>query len=185
MNRQTVLDSAICCESDFPESGEDAPYGECLAQYPTHRPAQRALSRSREPSSVRDAILLVHLQFAYAELIKQNRKLMRRLEQLEANPRPLLMPINTFAPFSFEPTRQILVSVEPFLDDSGGLCEYVATFADGVVSISGDTIEEALLFLREQMVSQYEFLDSLPDNRLGRIPRQQLAALKDVMKRTA
>jgi hypothetical protein len=105
------------------------------------------------------------------------------VSELEQIPRSLLVPINTFAPLPFEPTKQILVVVEPILDDSGNACEYVATFPDGVVSISGDTVEQALQFLKEQMVTQYEFLENLPRDRLGRIPRQQLAALKDVMKR--
>ena len=67
---------------------------------------------------------------------------------------------------AFEPTKQILVVVEPILDDSGNACEYVATFPDGVVSISGEQVEQALQFLKEQMATQYEFLEVFPQTVL-------------------
>jgi hypothetical protein len=123
----------------------------------------------------------ISLQIFNLEL--QQRELLQRIEQLENLPSSFLVPINTFAPKPFEPIGQILIVVEPVLDDSSELCEYIATFVDGSVSVTGDTPEEALSLLKSRMVSQYNLLTKSPPERLGRIPQQQLAALTAVMRR--
>ena len=115
---------------------------------------------------------------------KQLEELSRRVSELEELPPSIIVPINTFAPKAFEPVGPILVVVEPRLAESGEACDYIATFVDGCVSVTGDTVEEAVAFLKSRMVSQYNLLTRLPPERLGKIPQQQLAALKAVMRRT-
>jgi hypothetical protein len=116
-------------------------------------------------------------------LAAQNKELQLRLEKLEQTERPLLVPINTFAPRPFEVISGILVLVEPVVDDSGEPCEYIASFTDGAISATGDTIEESVAMLKGRMVAQYRLLTRLPRERLGRIPQQQLDALSAVMRR--
>ena len=123
------------------------------------------------------------IAFRILNLELQQRELLRRLEQLEDLPSALLVPINTFAPKPFEPIGQLLIVVEPVLDESGEPCEYIGTYVDGSVSVTGDTIEETIELLKDRMVSQYNLLTGLPSERLGKIPQQQLAALKAVMRR--
>jgi hypothetical protein len=116
-------------------------------------------------------------------LAEQNKEIQLRLEKLEQVDRPILVPINTFAPRSFELIKGIVVLVEPVVDDSGEPCEYIASFTDGAISASGDTIEDSVAMLKDRMVAQYRLLTRLPRERLGRIPRQQLDALNAVMRR--
>jgi hypothetical protein len=96
--------------------------------------------------------------------------------------RSIQVPINTFAPMPFEPTKPISVLVEPVSDESGEPCEYIATFVDGVVSATGDTIEDAVAMLKDRMVGQLKSLGKAAPASLGMIPRQQLAALQSVMR---
>ena len=94
-----------------------------------------------------------------------------------------IIPINTFAPSPFEPIRPITALVEPVIGENQEPCEYIASFVDGVVSATGDTIEDALAMLKDRMVGQLTLLTKVPLERLGAIPRQQLAALLSVMRR--
>jgi hypothetical protein len=116
-------------------------------------------------------------------LAAQSKELQLRLERLERTERSVLVPINTFAPRPFKVTGGILVLVEPVLDDVGESFEYIASFTDGAISATGDTIEDSVAMLKDRMVAQYKLLTKLPAKRLGRIPRRQLDALKSVMKR--
>ena len=123
------------------------------------------------------------LESTVVQLARQNKDLLERVEKLEAIPRPILVPINTFAPRPFEVVMQILVVVEPVVDDNGDPCEYIATFTDGAISVTGDTIEEAVSLLKGRMASQFKLLTNLPPDRLGKIPQRQLDALQAVMRR--
>ncbi len=67
-------------------------------------------------------------------LVAQNKEIQVRLERLERAERPILVPINTFAPRPFEPTAEILVLVEPILDENGEPFEYIASFTDGAIT---------------------------------------------------
>jgi len=124
------------------------------------------------------------MAFRILNLELQQRELLQRVERLEYVPSPLLVPINTFAPKPFEAIGQILVLVESVLDESGEPCEYIGTFVDGSVSVTGDTVEEAVQLLKSRMITQYNLLTKLRPEQLGRIPQRQLAALKAVMRRT-
>lgn len=111
-------------------------------------------------------------------------QLKRRIADLESLPQFVVVPINTFAPQPFEISRPIMVLVEPVVDDDGEPCEYVATFPDGAISVTGDTVEEAVLLLKDRMVAQYNRLSRASTDRLGKIPQQQLHALRGVMRRS-
>ncbi len=117
--------------------------------------------------------------------LEQYKDVLDRIQRLEEVPHPILVPINTFAPLPFEALHPILVVVEPVVDDSGEPCEYIATFTDGAVSVTGDTIEEAVSLLKSRMATQYKLLARVPRDKLGRIPQRQLEALESVMRRIA
>jgi len=116
-------------------------------------------------------------------LAAQNERIQRRLERLERAERSLLVPINTFAPRPFELTKAISVLVEPATDEKGEPFEYIASFTDGAISATGDTIEESVSMLKDRMVAQFRLLTRLPRARLGRVPQRQLDSLKAVMRR--
>lgn len=153
--------------------GSEDPYQEC-----PHLLVQRQPHRSQRLSEGAET------QLALLALIGTVTELRQRLEKLESLPESLVVPINTFAPHPFEIIRPIMVVVEPVVDDDGEPCEYIATFPDGAVSVTGDTVEDALFLLKDRMVSQYNRLSRRPADQLGRIPQQQLNALQSVMQRT-
>jgi hypothetical protein len=122
-------------------------------------------------------------QLELRELRQEVRELSRRVAEFEELPQPFLVPINTFAPRPFEPIRQILIVVEPVVDESGEACEHIATFPDAGIAATGETVEEAMSLLKGRMVTEYTLLTNLPPERLGKIPQQQLAVLQAVMRR--
>lgn len=69
------------------------------------------------------------------------------------------------------------------IDKAGEPCEYIASFVDGVVSATGDTVEDAVAMLKDRMMVQLTLLTKAPSERLGAIPQRQLAALQSVMRR--
>jgi hypothetical protein len=76
--------------------------------------------------------------------------------------------------------RAFTIRIKPYFDDGVGPIEYVATAAG--VSMSGDTLEEAVSLLVDRMVSEYTRLAAMPLARLGRIPRRNLAALRKTLE---
>jgi len=169
------------CQSDFAEDENEERSSPACWKY--YHLAKRKPAKVSESPRRQEAMSILDLKLQLITLSKQVQELTRRIRDLEDLPEPLVVPINTFAPRPFEPVGQILVVVEPVLDESGEPCEYIATFADGSVSVTGDTIEEALLLLKSRMVSQYNLLTKKPPEQLGKIPQQQLASLKAVMRR--
>ena len=97
---------------------------------------------------------------------------------LAAHGESLLVPITTLAPEPFDLHRPIQVVVRPAGE------EYVATFFDANISMSGDTEEEAISNLRELIVDVFEELEADEAN-LGPEPSRQLAVLRTFMERTA
>jgi hypothetical protein len=174
MVRNRLFDLDSQCESYATETtswGKSYPHQECLHAY---------VSRGRErPRETRE-----NSQLALIGLAGTVNQLRQRIEKLESLPQPLAVPINTFAPKPFEIVRPIMVLVEPIVDEDGEPCEYIATFPDGAISVTGDTIEEAMLLLKDRMADQYTRLASLSVDRLGKRPRQQRDALLAVMRRT-
>ena len=165
------------CEPYVPETtgwGKSDPYVECL-----HAPAKRTPSRPQESLGV-GQLSQLRVLFSLVATVEQLRG---RMEKLESLPQPLSVPINTFAPKAFEIIKPIMVLVEPVVDEDGEPCEYIATFPDGAISVTGDTVEGAVLLLKDRMAAQYKRLAQLPKGRLGRIPQQQLVALQAVMRR--
>lgn len=55
---------------------------------------------------------------------------------------------------------------------------YLATWEEASIGSSGDSCGEALLNLWDEICTTYELLESLRDDQLGPIPRQQLFLLK-------
>ncbi len=125
-----------------------------------------------------------------AALLNANKEIMERLGALEARvakfedvPQPFVVPINTLAPQPFGLNGPLSVLVEPVLDDSDEACEYVASLVDAGIAATGETVEEAVSLLKGRMVTEYTLLTKLPPERIGKIPRQQLAVLQAVMRR--
>lgn len=182
----SLLDRSSDYYLEFPEIGEaescvergERGYMECAAHLPL-RQRQSVPSRG-----VMDFQSVFHILLLKLELLtKQCKSLQHRIEQLEGAETSVVVPINTFAPRPFEAVKQILVAVEPVIDENGEPCEYIASFVDGAISATGDTLEEAVSLLKSRMVTQYNLLAKLPPGQLGKIPQRQLAVLRAVMRR--
>jgi hypothetical protein len=118
----------------------------------------------------------------FAKITPQNADRLLMADHFPAR-QAFAVPINTFSPKPFEITTPIMVLVEPVVDKDEEPCEYIATFPDGSISVTGDTVEEAMFLLKDRMVAQYNRLSRVPPDRLGKIPQQQLDALRAVMRR--
>jgi hypothetical protein len=89
---------------------------------------------------------------------------------------PFTAHITTLAPEPLTLTRVIPVTVQP------GNGEFVATFFDANISASGDTDQEAVANLRDMIVQSFNVLNSMPEAKLGKQMRQQIAVLRDVVQ---
>ena len=116
-----------------------------------------------------------------AELSKRYEVILHRLEGFEKG-RPFAVPINTFAPHPFTLIAPISALMEPVTDENGEVCEYVATFVNAHISATGETIADAVAMLKDRMAGQFRSLTKAPVEQLGTIPRQQLEALRSVMR---
>ena len=96
----------------------------------------------------------------------------------------IVVPINTFAPEPFAPTRPILVSVEPFVSEEDGELEYIASLTEANIGASGDTVAEAVKNLKDRLIAKFDMLENMPADRLGKMPRRQLEILKSLIRRT-
>ena len=88
---------------------------------------------------------------------------------------PFTAYITTLAPRPLTLLRDIPVVITPVGED------FVATFTDGDISSTGDTDEEALSNLRDLIGQLYETLIDMPEAKLGKIPKKQLAVLRTVI----
>jgi hypothetical protein len=119
---------------------------------------------------------------AAEEHIERVAKLERRVEVLEArvgilgDPQSLIVPVTTLDPEPFELLRDIHIVIRPTEDG------YLATLYDANIGITGDTREEAVMNLRELIVDLFDELEE-DEDRLGPVPRQQLAVLRSLMRR--
>lgn len=88
-----------------------------------------------------------------------------------------VVPITTLAPEPFDLLKEIKVVVHPSGD------EFVASFFDANVNATGCNETEALDTLKEILVSRFDYLESLPPEKLGPGPAKQLAVLRCFIRR--
>ncbi len=112
-------------------------------------------------------------------------RLEQRIAELENLPEPIIVPINTFAPEPFEPIRTFFVVVEPIVGERDEDHEHIATFVDAEIAASGDTVEDAVLCLKDQLLAKFDMLERMPQTRLGDRPKRQLAVLQSVIRRVS
>ena len=97
-------------------------------------------------------------------------------------PQPLVVPISTLSPAAYEIMRPIFAVVEPVIpEDPDDDCEYIASFIEANVAASGDTVEEAVRFLKDRLIDKLVLLESLP--KLGRHLQRQLHILRDMIRK--
>jgi len=99
-----------------------------------------------------------------------------RCEALEVA-RPTVVPIQTLAPFPYRLVKPFEVLVT-FHGD-----HYVASFVDANIGASGDTDVEAVLNLKDMLVSAFEMLAELNDDELGPGPCMQKHVLEEFIRR--
>jgi hypothetical protein len=87
------------------------------------------------------------------------------------------VPIQTFSPEPFEVLKEIKAVIEESDD------EYIASFFDANVSAGGSNQQEAIDNLKENLLNRFDYLGSLPPERLGIGPQKQLAVLREYIGR--
>ena len=76
--------------------------------------------------------------------------------------------------------RAFTIRIEPIVDGAVGPVEWIASF--GTVAVTGDTIEDAVGLLKEQMIAAYKRLRLRTAAQLGSIPQRQLAKLQRILE---
>jgi predicted RNase H-like HicB family nuclease len=99
-----------------------------------------------------------------------------RLDRLEQEA-PLVIPVQSLAPEQYEVIKPLLAVVR--MVDS----EYVASFVDANVASSGETEDEAVLNLKDAIVSAFDVLSSATDSELGPGPLRQKRTLEEFIRR--
>jgi predicted RNase H-like HicB family nuclease len=105
---------------------------------------------------------------------RQLRLTMSRLRRIELS-RPLVVPIESFAPEPYELIKPFHVVLE------SSDAEFIATFFDANVSASGETEMDALANLKDMILAVFEALQLEKD--LGPGPAKQLSVLKQFIKK--
>jgi predicted RNase H-like HicB family nuclease len=99
-----------------------------------------------------------------------------RLEKLKQEA-PLVIPIQSLAPEPYEVTKPMLAVVR-IVDG-----EYIASFVDANLGSSGETLEEAILNLKDAIAAGFDVLASANDSELGPGPLQQKRTLEEFIRR--
>jgi hypothetical protein len=102
---------------------------------------------------------------------------LRILEQKVSAGCGLIVPINSFAPEPFEVVKEIRVVIE----ESDG--EHMAHFFDAGIGAQGCNQQEAVDNLKDAMLSAFDYLDPLPEAKLGPALRKQIAVLREYVRR--
>jgi len=105
---------------------------------------------------------------------RELRQTMSRLRRMELG-RPLLVPIESFAPEPYELTKPFHAVLE------SSDAEFIATFFDANVSATGETEMDALANLKDMILAVFEALQLEKD--LGPGPSKQLTVLKQFIKK--
>jgi len=117
---------------------------------------------------------LVRIEALEAE-VKLIKERFAALEQLA----PILVPIQSFAPEPYDVVKPLSVVVRIEED------QYIATFFDANISASGDTHVEAVLNLKDLVVTMFEMLNEMSDKQLGPEPLRQKQLLREFIRMKA
>ena len=94
-----------------------------------------------------------------------------------SKPGSFLVPITTLAPEPYDLLKEIKVVVQSSDE------EFLASFFDANVNASGCNETEAVENLKDMLLRRLEYLESLPSEKLGVGPSQQLAVLRCFIRR--
>lgn len=61
--------------------------------------------------------------------------------------------------------------------------DFVATFFDAAISVTGDTAEESVWNLQDIIALKFHRFSALPSTSLGKIPSKQLAILREYVSK--
>ena len=100
------------------------------------------------------------------------RDLRERMDEMA--PQPFTVFI-TMIPKPLKLRRDIPVLIQPNGDD------FVATLVDAGISATGDTDVEAIDNLKDIITQKFSLFEAMPESKLGKIPRNQLAVLRSLI----
>ena len=110
------------------------------------------------------------------------RDLAKRVAAVEAslakmeNVQPFTIQIDTLVSQRLKLKKSIPVLVQPGIDD------YVVSFLDANIGMSGETLPEAVDNLKDVMASTFRMLLCHSADKLGKAPTNQLAVLKEFIE---
>jgi predicted RNase H-like HicB family nuclease len=104
-------------------------------------------------------------------------QVLKRIGDLGALRRSILVPIETLEPEPYEITRPFTAVV---MEAEG---EFEAAIFDLGIFASGDTEEEAIANLKETLLDTFDQLNELPDTRLGKGPFRQKGLLNKCVRK--
>ena len=155
-------------------TSEPGAWSDYLKQMPTSSITTAApIERPAGVAAIQMRAISVRLEGLEHELLALKKKLVSL-----AQDHPFALVISTLAPEPYTLTRDIPVVVEPSGDDC------IATFYDAGVTASGDNGAEAVANLKDMLISEFELLTSLPNERLGPEPLRKLAVLREFIRRS-
>jgi len=92
-------------------------------------------------------------------------------------PGAFVVPIATLAPEPYELLKEMKIVVQATGD------EFVASFFDANINASGCNETDAVDSFKDVLLRRFEFLESLPSEKLGPGPAKQLAVLRCFIRR--
>jgi hypothetical protein len=114
---------------------------------------------------------VVHLEMMVKSLVA-------KVSQLESAPnqQPFLVAIDTLAPEPYRLVNAISILVRPDAQS------YIASFVDANISMTGDTIHEAVQGVKAVIIGTFKRLSGKADSQLGPGPRKQKAILTTLIQ---
>lgn len=109
-------------------------------------------------------------------LAEQVELLEARIAEL-AQRESFIVPITTFDPEPFELLKEIKAVVQRSGDD------YLASFFDANVNVSGCNEVDAIENLKDMLLSRFDYLLGMPAEKLGPGPARQFAVLRQFIRR--
>jgi hypothetical protein len=167
-----TLGSVFALHGVIVQGGVSSPFGG-FPQQASEQASTIAIELSGEIAELNRVIM---------EQSAEIRELKELVKDRNDTPRPILVPITTFAPHPFEVLKTIIAVVEPVIpDDPTEDCEYVAEYVEAHVGASGDTVQDAVDNLKDRLLSTLELLEKMP--KLSKRLEGQLAVLHSVIRR--
>jgi predicted RNase H-like HicB family nuclease len=111
----------------------------------------------------------------YEKTEQELREIQERVQQLELIS-VCVIPVQSLAPEPYGIRKPLQVSISTCHG------EFIASFPDAHISASGESFPEALDNFKDVMLTTFQLLSNENTRKLGKIPRRQLAVLREFLQ---